>query len=340
LREAVKRAANERKQAEKAAREGREWVPAERDAKTKSEPEANAKAEMQADAQDAGNRNAEREAKEAAAAINAEREAKEAAAAVNAEREAKEADGTDSTEFTIELNLAEGHSIGAELYSPTDHDPLVVSKWRAGSPVEAWNTAHPDKALQVGDEITKVNDIAWDHHNREFLHNLKEQVEILKPRGGKLGLVIKRHGQPKVLAKSTRPEARNDAQLTQLVEELFEVQINSTAVASMVAQNFNTSAADTDPMTVTEIPLESPLYKYNSLSPITPVQVGDTVVAVGGSMGGSLEWSGSAVQFLNFFNAVESTMLTGHVAKGSHSVTLRMKRRSVKPMMASAFKKE
>jgi len=262
-------------------------------------------------------------AEEAAAREQAERKAREDAAADKAEREAWEF----GAEFVIELDMTEGHSIGAELYSPTDHDPVVISKWNTGSPVEAWNRAHPDKAVQVGDEISKVSDIAWDHRNHEFLHSLKHQVDMVSGTTKALELVIKRTRHPEVSVESAKPEASSDTQLPKPDEGVFEVRVLSTAVTSMVQQNFNMEAQDTDPMTVTGIPDDSPFAKYNELHPATPVKVGDTVVAVGGSMGGSLEWSGSAVQFLNFFNAVEATMLAGKdVSTGVHSVTLRMRR--------------
>jgi hypothetical protein len=126
---------------------------------------------------------------EEAMKIEEVKKAEEAAAKENAELEAR-------GEFMVELDIAEGHSIGAPLFSTTDHDPLVVSKWHAGSPVEAWNKAHPDRAVQVGDEISRVSGIAWDHRNPEFLHSLKEQAEIASGTKKALELVIKRRRHP------------------------------------------------------------------------------------------------------------------------------------------------
>jgi len=117
-------------------------------------------------------------------------------------------------EFTVELNMTAAHDgmpIGAELGCRSDHDPLIVLKLRDVGLVEDWNQAHPDEAVQVGDEFVKVGDMTWNRHSDLFMHHLKEQFGILREQDpgitNILGLGFKRPRRSTLPLESLEPEA-------------------------------------------------------------------------------------------------------------------------------------
>jgi len=137
-------------------------------------------------------------------------------------------------EFTIELNMTAAHDgmpIGAELGCRSDHDPLIVLKLRDVGLVEDWNQAHPDEAVQVGDEFVKVGDMTWNRHSDLFMHHLKEQFGILREQDpgmtNILGLGFKRPRRSTLPLESLEPEAaiqpqsllRGDNQIVTTSEE-------------------------------------------------------------------------------------------------------------------------
>ncbi|CAK0829841.1 unnamed protein product [Prorocentrum cordatum] len=77
----------------------------------------------------------------------------------------------------------EGMPLGAELGCRSDHDPLVVLKMRDVGLVREWNWAHPDTAVQVGDEFVKVGDMKWNRQNDIFMDYLKEKLRSAREQG-------------------------------------------------------------------------------------------------------------------------------------------------------------
>jgi hypothetical protein len=242
-------------------------------------------------------------------------------------------EGTYEKEFTIELNMTaanQGVTIGAELWSQSDHDPLVVLKKGDVGLVENWNRAHPDKAVQVGDEIFKVGDFKWKHGNAIFIRHLKEQFGILKEQkpgmANILELGIRRpRKSKKTQSESEKPEPPTDTLPPSLlgtdaqVTKVFEVQLDPSVAYSLVDQNFNNPTSGV--MTVNKISPGSPLYAFNEANPTNQVHVGDTVTAVNGAA-----WSGNAMQFLKMHKTVEASHKAGKPEVGEPS-TLPLKLR-------------
>lgn len=256
--------------------------------------------------------------------------------------------------FTIELNMTaahEGRAIGADLWSQSDHDPLAVLKVGEASLVEDWNRAHPDESVKVGDEIVRVGDVRWKHHNQLFVNYLKEQFGVLKQQRPGMKRVLElriqrpRHSNVRPesakphlpTAESAKPHAPNDTQSqslhgsdTQVSTKVFEVELDPTLAYSMVDQNFNTPTAGG--MTVSKISLGSPLYAFNAENPANPVQVGDTVIAVNGAA-----WFGDAMHFLQMHKTVaESRMASFRRGKPEDKIPhvplkLRMRRTPAQP---------
>jgi len=87
-------------------------------------------------------------------------------------------------DFTVELNMtdaqAHGLAVGMQLDTDTDFEPVSVLKIRKNGLLEVWNRANPDRAVHVGDEIMKVNDILWHHNSRTFVERIKGQLQAAK----------------------------------------------------------------------------------------------------------------------------------------------------------------
>jgi len=213
-------------------------------------------------------------------------------------------------EFTIELDMAAAHggmTMGAELWSKSDHDPLAMLRMADEGLVMRWNRANPDKAVQIGDELIQVGDFKWKHHNKQFIQQLKDQFGVLKEQlpgmQNVLELRVQRPKQSKVAPSflQTEPGAK-------VAVKVFEVELDPTLMMAMVEQNFDTTEGSS--MTVVNIPTNSPLYSYNAAKPKDPVQVGDTVIAINGS-----PWTGSARSFLAMHKMVVESQ-TENLQKG------------------------
>ncbi|CAK0896101.1 unnamed protein product, partial [Prorocentrum cordatum] len=82
-------------------------------------------------------------------------------------------------EFVVDLGMSdvlkEKKSVGVVLNLDTDFEPVSVKKVKKTGILEAWNRLHPDKAVMVGDEIMKVNDIMWHRNAGTFANRIKGQ---------------------------------------------------------------------------------------------------------------------------------------------------------------------
>jgi hypothetical protein len=124
-------------------------------------------------------------------------------------------------EFTVELNMTDAHvhgkTVGVQLDTDTDFTPVSVVKIRKTGLLEAWNRANPDRAVHVGDEIMKVNDILWHHNSRTFAERIRGQFVAAKEykEGAKrvLSLAIQRPRHQK--------EVRYESQRQDLHRQLY-----------------------------------------------------------------------------------------------------------------------
>merc|ERR1719343_1257605 len=137
--------------------------------------------------------------------------------------------------FMIELDMAaahEGMNIGADLFSSADTKPLAVQKIGDVGLVGKWNEAHPDQAVQVGDEFIQVRDVEWSHSNKQLIQNLKDNFDMLKqqtPGSAKvLQVGFQRPRRSKLPVESAKPKASLLQTATEAEEEL-----DSGAVVSM-----------------------------------------------------------------------------------------------------------
>lgn len=213
-------------------------------------------------------------------------------------------------EFTIELDMAaahEGMTMGAELWSKSDHDPLAVLKMADVGLVESWNRANPDKAVQVGDEIVQVGDVKWKHHNRQFIQHMKDQFGVLKEQLPGMKKVLELRVQ-RPRSSKVAPTFLQGGPDAKVAVKVFEIELDPKLTNALVEQNFDTTEGSN--MTVNSIPKNSPLYFYNAAKPKDPVKVGDTVIAINGS-----PWTGNARLFLTMHKMVVESQ-TKNLQKG------------------------
>jgi len=226
--------------------------------------------------------------------------------------------------FMIELDMAaahEGMNIGADLFSSADTKPLAVQKIGEVGLVEKWNTAHPDQAVQVGDEFIMVRDVEWAHSNKQLIQNLKENFNTLKQQGPGAEKVLqvgfqrpRRSKQPvespkpraSLLQTATEAEEESDsgavvsmstvssmeewkAMRKAHYEEPFTIELDMAAAhegKKIGADLF--SQADTKPLYVKNVVQEGLVEKWNKAHPDQAVQVGDEFIKVS-----DVEWAHS-----------------------------------------------
>jgi hypothetical protein len=228
--------------------------------------------------------------------------------------------------FTIELDMTAAHdgvAIGADLWSQADTKPLAVQKLGEVGLVEKWNKAHPDKAVQVGDEFIKVGSVDWAYSNKQLVQNLKEQFGALKsqspgmekvlevsfqrPRHSKLGVVSP---MPRASLLQTESEEESDsgamvsmstlsteewkAQRKATYEEPFTIELDMTAAHEGMAIGADLwSHVDTHPLSVQKLGEVGLVEKWNMAHPDKAVQVGDEFIKAG-----NVEWAFSNKQLV------------------------------------------
>jgi len=228
--------------------------------------------------------------------------------------------------FTIELDMTAAHdgmAIGAELWSKSDTKPLAVQKLAELGLVEKWNKAHPDKAVQVGDEFIKVGSVEWAFSNRQLVQNLKEQFGSLKPQSpgmeNVLAVSFQRPRRSKLPVDSPKPQAsllqteaeeESDkgavvsmsmlskegwkAQRKATYEEPFTIELDmSAAHEGMPIGAELWSSADAHPLAVQKLGEVGLVEKWNKAHPDKAVQVGDEFIKVG-----NVEWAFSNKQLV------------------------------------------
>mmetsp|Transcript_11931 Transcript_11931/g.32355 ORF Transcript_11931/g.32355 Transcript_11931/m.32355 type:complete len:743 (-) Transcript_11931:249-2477(-) len=79
-------------------------------------------------------------------------------------------------EFVVELNMTEAHETGTKmgivLNRDADFMAATVFRVQKTGMIEAWNRANPDKAVHVGDEIVRVNDVQWHANTEMFIKRI------------------------------------------------------------------------------------------------------------------------------------------------------------------------
>jgi len=93
-------------------------------------------------------------------------------------------------EFTVELPIERGATIGWQLASDSDTTPVQVAKIRGTGTVHNWNEHNPLNDIQVGDRIARVNNVLWHGHAKQFIDRLNVQLEAAKAGKGKASVSL------------------------------------------------------------------------------------------------------------------------------------------------------
>jgi len=224
--------------------------------------------------------------------------------------------------FMIELDMTaahEGVNIGADFFSSADTKPLAVQKIGEVGLVEKWNKAHPDQAVQVGDEFIKVSGVEWAHSNKQLIQNLKQTFSMLKQQSPGADKVLQvgfqRPRRSKLPVESPKPrasllqtevdeESDSGAMVSMSTfssteewkamrkvhyEEPFVVELDMTAAHEGVKIGADLfSQSDTKPLYVKNVVHGGLVEKWNNAHPDQAVQEGDEFIKVS-----DVDWSHS-----------------------------------------------
>jgi len=192
-------------------------------------------------------------------------------------------------DFVVELDMStavEGkQTIGVVLELDTDFQPVSVSKIKKTGILEAWNKMHPDRAVLVGDEIVKVNDITWHANSETFAQRIKHQFLASRAQlpGARnvLSLTIQR---PRKI-KEVRFESQRADLHRQLYSKDFVAEIPLKGVLPGVslhqAMGWKLNATvDWMPVSIEKIRNTGLVPRYNKDHPDAKILAGDEIVQV------------------------------------------------------------
>merc|ERR1719171_270516 len=93
-------------------------------------------------------------------------------------------------EFFVELPIREDKAPGWQLKSDNETAPVSVGKVRGAGTVNDWNDQNPLYDIQVGDEITKVNNVQWHGNTKQFMARFNIQMEAARKGNGKQSVTL------------------------------------------------------------------------------------------------------------------------------------------------------
>jgi len=211
-------------------------------------------------------------------------------------------------DFTVELNMtdaqAHGLAVGMQLDTDTDFEPVSVLKIRKNGLLEVWNRANPDRAVHVGDEIMKVNDILWHHNTQTFGERIKGQFLASKERkkGAKniLSLSIQR---PRREKRTRFPSQREDLRrLLYSKEFVAEIPLPArTGVQESLSQAMGwklNSTVDWEPVSIEKLRGTGLVASFNYEHPDSKILAGDEILQVN-----HIQWHHSAAAFVDRLKA-------------------------------------
>jgi len=224
-------------------------------------------------------------------------------------------------DFTVELDMIAAHernlNLGMQLDTDTDFEPVSVAKVRKNGLMEMWNKANPDKAITVGDQIMKVNDILWHHNSQMFAERIKNQYKAYKDykAGAKkvLTLAIQRPRRQ----KETRFQSQREDLHRQMYSREFSVDLPFVKNQS-IGWTLN-ATVDWNPVTVASVSSTGLVALWNQENPENRIYPGDEII-----MANNVTWHHNT----KAFNHRIDTMLRRAVSQSNSKVaiTLRIQR--------------
>jgi len=80
----------------------------------------------------------------------------------------------------LSMSASENEVMGWQLYAKNDWDPVSIGKLTPDGVIAAYNEANPDKVIVAGDEIVKVNNVAWHHSASIFRKRISQKCELFR----------------------------------------------------------------------------------------------------------------------------------------------------------------
>ncbi|CAK0809582.1 unnamed protein product [Prorocentrum cordatum] len=80
----------------------------------------------------------------------------------------------------LPTSASENEVMGWELYAKNDWDPVSIGNVTSSGAIAAYNRANPDRAIMAGDEIVKVNEVAWHHSAKIFRQRIAQKCTIFR----------------------------------------------------------------------------------------------------------------------------------------------------------------
>lgn len=88
-------------------------------------------------------------------------------------------------ELSIHLPIVDGETLGWQLSSDNDTAPVIVTNIGNVGAVHNWNEVNPFTELQVGDHISRVNNVLWRGKAKQFLEQVSRQLDSARRGKGK-----------------------------------------------------------------------------------------------------------------------------------------------------------
>jgi len=222
-------------------------------------------------------------------------------------------------EFVVDLDMSDAvdkkKSVGVVLDLDTDFEPVSVMKVKKTGILEAWNRMHPDKAVLVGDEIMKVNNIMWHHNSGTFAERIKSQFLASRAKlpGARdvLTLTIQRPRKE----KETRYQSQREDLHRQLYSKDFVAEIPLKGVLPGVSLNQAmgwklNATVDWMPISIEKMRNTGLVSMYNKEHPDAKIVAGDEILQVN-----HIQWHHNAKIFVGRleaqFTAARNSELVG-----------------------------
>jgi len=167
--------------------------------------------------------------------------------------------------YTVHLDLRDSHTLGWHLNASSDTDPVTVDKImaRKGHPIQMYNTANPTNAVQVGDNVLRVNNVTWHSNTKKFAERIDKEFEKVRPRKG---------GTP----RSTSLELHMMRRFVQPIAKEWTVTLPAEE-GGVLGWQLNYSEEKL-PLTVAQIRTSGAVFEFNQEHPDSRIIPGDVVV--------------------------------------------------------------
>ncbi|CAK0847340.1 unnamed protein product [Prorocentrum cordatum] len=80
----------------------------------------------------------------------------------------------------LPTSASESEVMGWELHAKNDWDPVSIGNLTGVGAIAAYNKANPDHIIMAGDEIVKVNEVAWHHSAKIFSQRISQKCKIFR----------------------------------------------------------------------------------------------------------------------------------------------------------------